>query len=590
MRNGAGKRAGYRSALRSRDLRWLLGSQLVSSSGSWAYNVALMVLLFDRTHSASWVAAGALCRFLPMLVCSAYGGIIAERFERVRLMQWLNVFALLLQAGLAVAAWRAAPPAVALILAGLTSTVMSPYNPAVAALIPLVVGEEDLAAANALNATIDNLVVVLGPAIGAGLLLAGGPALAIAMNAISFAVAAVMLRALSVRSQPSDVTRGGEAGPIRQVVDGFRALASSTAVATFVAFSVLASFVYGTDTVLFIPISRVQLHTGASGYGYLLAGLGVGGVAGAVVVNRLAARTRLAGAILGGIALYCLPTALLVVFHQPTVGFLLQVVRGAGTLVVDTLAITALQRSAPKDMVARVFGAFFALVLGAISIGALLTPVLLRVGLHPTMLVYGVGIPALCLLALPSLLRADQVASAKAATIAPRVAILERLDLFRNASRPSLESLAEAAEDVAVPAGTVLIAEGDQADAFYVLTEGRLDVSAAGENRTQSVFLRTLVPVNYAGEIGLLGSMPRTATVTAASDSTVLRIGGQDFLDALTSLSASPSLLEGARAQLAVTHPSSRALEPLLRSPGAEAADGGGAEAAAPASADGLRG
>jgi MFS family permease len=575
MRNGAGKRAGYRSALRSRDLRWLLGSQLVSSSGSWAYNVALMVLLFDRTHSASWVAAGALCRFLPMLVCSAYGGIIAERFERVRLMQWLNVFALLLQAGLAVAAWRAAPPAVALVLAGLTATVMSPYNPAVAALIPRVVGEEDLAAANALNATIDNVVIVAGPAIGAGLLLAGGPALAIAMNAISFAVAAVMLRALSVRSQPSDVTSGGEAGPLRQVVDGFRALASSTAVATFVAFSVLASFVYGTDTVLFIPISRVQLHTGASGYGYLLAGLGVGGVAGAVVVTRLAARTRLAGAILGGIALYCLPTALLVVVHQPTVAFLLQVVRGAGTLVVDTLAITALQRSAPKDMVARVFGAFFALVLGAISIGALVTPVLLRVGLHPTMLIYGAGIPALCLLALPPLLRADRVAAAKAATLAPRVAILERLDLFRNASRPSLESLAEAAEDVAVPAGTVLIAEGDQADAFYVLTEGRLDVSAAGENRTQTVFLRTLVPVSYAGEIGLLGSIPRTATVTAASDSTVLRIGGQDFLDALTSLSASPSLLEGARAQLAVTHPSSRALEPLLQSAGAETGDGG---------------
>jgi predicted MFS family arabinose efflux permease len=467
---------------------------------------------------------------------------------------------------------------------------MSPYNPAVAALIPRVAGEEDLAAANALNATIDNVVIVAGPAIGAGLLLAGGPALAIAMNAISFAVAAVMLRALSVRSQPSDVTSGGEAGPLRQVVDGFRALASSTAVATFVAFSVLASFVYGTDTVLFIPISRVQLHTGASGYGYLLAGLGVGGVAGAGVVNRLAARTRLAGAILGGIALYCLPTALLVVVHQPTVGFLLQVVRGAGTLVVDTLAITALQRSAPKDMVARVFGAFFALVLGAISIGALLTPVMLRVGLHPTMLVYGAGIPALCLLTLPSLLRADRVAAAKAATIAPRVAILERLDLFRNASRPSLESLAEAAEDVAVPAGTVLIAEGDQADAFYVLTHGRLDVSAAGENRTQSVFLRTLVPVSYAGEIGLLGRMPRTATVTAASDSTVLRIGGQDFLDALTSLSASPSLLEGARARLAVTHPSSHALEPLLKSPGAEAADGGGAEAPAPASADGLRG
>jgi hypothetical protein len=412
----------------------------------------------------------------------------------------------------------------ALLLAGLTAVVTSPYNPAVAALIPQVVGEEDLAAANALNATIDNVVVVAGPAIGAGLLLVGGPALAIALNAVSFAVAAVMLPAMSVRSRRSDVTRGGSAGPLRQVADGFRALASSAPVATFVAFSVLASFVYGTDTVLFVPISRLQLHSGTSGYGYLLAGLGVGGVAGAVLVNRLAARTRLAGSILGGMAVFCLPTALLVVVHQPVVGFALQIVRGAGTLVVDTLAITALQRSAPADMVARVFGAFFALVLAAISLGAVITPLLLHAGLHPTMLVYGAGVPALCLLALPWLLRADKVAAAKA-------------ELIRTASRSSLESLAAAAEDVEVPAGTVLIAEGDVADAFYVLTEGRLDVSAVGENRLQSVFLRTLEPVSYAGEIGLLGGVPRTATVTAESDCRVLRIGGQD------------------------THPSSRALE-----------------------------
>ncbi len=586
MRKRASTRAGYRSALRSRDLRLLMGSQLVSASGSWAYNVALMVLLYERTHSATWVAAGALCRFLPALVSSAYGGVIAERFERVRLMVWLNALALLLQAGLALVAWRAAPAALALVLAGLTSVVMSAYNPAVAALIPQVVGEEDLAAANALNATVDNVVVVAGPAVGAGLLLAGGPALAIAVNALSFAVAAIMVPALSVRSRPSDVTSGGAAGPLRQVADGFRALGSSAAVATFVAFSVLASFVYGTDTVLFVPISRLQLHTGTSGYGYLLAGLGVGGVAGAVVVNRLAARTRLAGAILGGMAVYCLPTALLVVIHQPVAGFLLQVVRGAGTLVVDTLAITALQRSAPKDMVARVFGAFFALVLAAISLGAVITPVLLRAGLHPTMLVYGAGIPALCLLALPSLLRADRAAAVNATLIAPRVAILERLDLFRNASRPSLEGLAGAAEEMQVPAGTVVIAEGDPADAFYVLTEGRLDVSAIGENGLRPVFLRTLEPGSYAGEIGLLGHMPRTATVTAASACTVLRIGGEDFLDALTSLSASPSLLEGARARLAATHPSSQALEPLLRAgePAESAdADGTAGQAATPA-------
>jgi len=558
--------AGYRSALRSPDLRRLLGSQLVSASGSWAYNAALVVLLYDLTHSAAWVAAGTMARYLPSIVFSGYGGVVAERFERVSLMIWLNVAALLVQAGLAIAAWRSAPAALDVALGVLTAIVVSPYNPAVAALLPQVVGEEDLAAANGLNATIDNLVVFLGPAIGAGLLLAGGPALAIAVNALSFGAAAAWLPRMTVRSRPADVTAGGQAGPLRQVADGFRAVARSGRAATFVAFSVIVSFVAGTDMVLFIPISRFQLGTGASGYGYLLAGLGAGGVLGAGILNRLAARARLAPAIFGGMVFYCLPTVLLVFVRQPAAGFAIEVVRGAATLIVDTLAITALQRAVSKDMVARVFGAFFALAYGALSLGALVTPAILRAGLHPALIIVGAGIPVACLAALPPLLRADRVAARTAAAIAPRVAILERLDLFRNASRSSLEALAQSAQEITVAAGTTIMAEGDRADAFYVLTEGELDVSAVGEAGAAPVRLRTLGPGSYAGEIGLLGRIPRTATVTARAPSTLLRIAGDDFLEALTTLSASPSLLQSAQARLTLTHPSSQALAPLIAS------------------------
>ena len=115
----AGK-GGYRAVLRSRDLRRLLTTDLISASGSWAYNVALLTLLYDRTHSAAWVAAGALGRFIPALLCSGYAGVIAERFERVRLMVWLNIGAFVLQAGLAVAAWRMAPAVVLVFMAAAT--------------------------------------------------------------------------------------------------------------------------------------------------------------------------------------------------------------------------------------------------------------------------------------------------------------------------------------------------------------------------------------------------------------------------------------------------------------------------------------
>ena len=99
---------------------------------------------------------------------------------------------------------------------------------------------------------------------------------------------------------------------LNQMAVGVQAILSSGAARTLVMFSVLASFVYGTDTVLLVGVSDAQLGTGAKGFGYLLAGLGVGGILMALVVDRLASSRRLAWIITGGLAVYCLPTALLV--------------------------------------------------------------------------------------------------------------------------------------------------------------------------------------------------------------------------------------------------------------------------------------
>ena len=76
----------YRSALANRDLRLLLTAMLVSMAGSWAYNVALLAVVYERTGSLAWVGAATLGRFIPQLLFSPYAGVIADRFERVRVM------------------------------------------------------------------------------------------------------------------------------------------------------------------------------------------------------------------------------------------------------------------------------------------------------------------------------------------------------------------------------------------------------------------------------------------------------------------------------------------------------------------------
>ncbi|MFZ0996147.1 MAG: MFS transporter [Candidatus Dormiibacterota bacterium] len=546
----------YLGALQHPDLRLLLSGEVISSTGSWAYNVGLAVYIYDRTHSALWVSAVFLVRFIPAMVLSPYGGIIAERFERVRLLITCDLVLALWQALLCAAALAHGPVLLILGLAACSSITAQPYQPAVAAMIPQLAGEDDLAAANALNSTIDNLVIIVGPAVGALLLLSGSASAVFAVNGASFLLAAALVSRLRARSQPSDVSEGGTASPLQQVVAGFRAMGESSVVLALVSFSVLASFVYGTDTVLFVYVSKFQLGTGATGYGYLLAALGVGGILAALVVNQLAARPRLGLIITVGMAVYCVPTALLVLVHAPAVGFILEVIRGGGTLVVDVLAVTAMQRSVPPNMVARVFGAFFALVLAAISLGSVLVATLVsRLGLHPSLLLAGLAIPAIAACAYPRLRRMDGLAVRRVAELAPRIALLEPLGIFAAGSRAALESLAAACTDMTASAGQVIIREGDPADAFYVLLGGAVQVSARGEAKRSRV-LRVMGPGSYFGEIGLLAKMPRTATVKALEPCALYRISGTDFVDALTASTPSGGFLEGAKTRLARSHPS----------------------------------
>lgn len=548
----------YRSTLRNRDLRRLFAAEIISATGSWAYNVALAVYVFDRTHSALWVSAIFLVRFIPSMLLSAYGGILAERVERVRLLVSADLLMMAWQILLALTVILSGPVALALVFSALTSISATPYAPAVAAMIPQLAGEDGLTAANALNSTIDNLVVVVGPGVGALLLILGSPTLVFVVNAATFGASALLVHSLRARSRPSDVSEAGRAGPFLQMWRGLQAISGSRSVLLLVSFSVLASFVYGTDTVLFVYVSKLQLGTGATGYGYLLAALGVGGILAALVVNQLAAMPRLGAVITLGMAVYCVPTFVLIFVHSPELGFLLEVIRGGGTLVVDVLAITALQRSVASEMVARVFGVFFALVLGAISLGSILAALLeSTLSLHPTLALMGLGVPALAALAYPWLHRMDDAAVLGLAAIRAKVELLGTLGIFATGSRPVLEQLARACSEETSPAGTVIIREGDPADSFYILRSGQVDVSALGEG-AQPKHLRVMVAGSYFGEIGLLEQIPRTATVTAIQDCQLYRISGENFMNALTAAPASQPFLDGTRARLTLTHPSYR--------------------------------
>jgi len=539
----------FRDALRHRDLRLLIGAFLVDQIGSWSYLVVISVYLFDRTHSTQWLAALGICRWGPGLLLASYGGVIADRYERVTILIVSALASAAVMAAMAVVVTTSAPPVLILVLAAASAVALAPYQPAAGALTPEVVGEKDLAAANSLFSALENLVVVLGPGIGGLLLLTGRPAIGVAINAASFVVAAAVISRLRVRS------RGGadsEGSAVQQWKAGLSALAAQPVAVAVVLFCALDSAVYGASTVLYVPLS-VRLGTGPNGYSYLLAGAALGGVLGVGLANRLSGASRLAPVIMGSICLQALPFLVTVPVDSPALAAVLQVASGVGMVIVDVLALTSLQRDLPRDTLGRVLGIFDTVLLAGILLASLATGILLaHADVNVALVAVGAGIPALGLVGLPALLRADRTSAAVAQRLRPRVELLARLDLLEAADRRTLERLASAAQEIVLPSGEVVIREGDEADALWILTRGKLSVAAAGDGATP----RELAPVaapGYVGELGLLHGIPRTATVRTAGPCDLLRIDGQEFLAALEANRPSPSLLSVAGIRMART-------------------------------------
>ncbi len=542
-------RGRYRDALRHRDMRLLITAFLVDQVGSWSYVVVISVYLFDRTHSTQWLAALGICRWAPGLLLASYGGVIADRFDRITILIVSSLASGLLMTGMTVVVGTGAAPGLILALTALSSAVLAPYRPAAGALTPEVVGERDLAAANSIFSALENLVVVAGPGIGGLLLLTGRPVIGVAVNAASFGVAAALVARLRVRSRG-----GGSAGEsaLAQLATGLKALAARPVAIAVILFAALDSAVYGASTVLYVPLS-IRLGTGANGYSYLLAGGALGGVLGAALANRLSSASRLAPVIMGSICLQALPFLATIPVRTPVLAGALQVVSGVGMIIVDVLAITSLQRDLPGDVLSRILGIFDTAILGGILLASLVAGVLLaHADVNVTLLAIGAGIPALGLIGLPALLKADRTAAAAARRLRPRVAVLATLDLLAGASRGTLERLAAGAEEADMAPGTVVIHEGADADALWILARGELSVSVGGDGTARQELAPVLAP-GYVGELGLLHGIPRTATVTTKAQSTLLRIDGADFLAALQDSRPSASLLSVARMRMART-------------------------------------
>ena len=526
----------------------------LSSGGDWLYNVALLIFVYEQTGSPGWLAATTITRLAPYVLFGPIGGAIAERHDARLVMVLSDLVRAVLMGVLALVAATGASAGIAVVVSFLATTAGTAYLPCVARGVPEMVGERHLAAANSVSSTVQNVAVVIGPAIGGLVLLLGSTTWAFAINAVTFLASAAVLR--GIRPIPGAGALEGT-GLRAQLAGGLNVLRTSRAARWLTATQMMGAAAYGLITVFFVLIPTELLGTGSSGTGTLYAAVGVGGVAIAGATTRMADSPHPSVWLVASIALSGLPLAVLAASDSMAPALVIVAVLGAALVVGDVVAMTVLQRSLPPDAIGRVFGMADALTVLAMVVGSAAAPAVVdALGLEEALVATGLAIAVLGVTALPPLLSLDRAADARRLELEPHVRVLESLAIFEGTTRRGLEAMAGSAVREQVEAGTDVVREGDPATAFFVVVEGQLAVRARGE-LDESRLVNTLHAGDAFGEIGLIAQRPRMATVSAVTDCLLDRISGDAFIAAVQADDhARATFLRRARVALATSHPS----------------------------------
>jgi MFS family permease len=514
----------YRDVLAIGGARALIGASAASEIGNWLYNAALLGYVYSATRSAGWVGAATVCRLLPYVLLGPFGGAVADRYRRRTVLLAGDALRMLLMAALAVTVASGGPVALVIAFTVLTSAAGCAERPAAMALLPRLVGETRLGPANALLHTVQDLGVLIGPAIGA-ILLGVAPAwIAFAANGATFAVSALLISTM----RPEPAPAGPRASGVGQLAGGLRTVRTTAFAPWLIVIVAMVEFTYGAQTVQLVVYASHSLGLGSGGYGVLLTAAGAGGVLSALANGRLSTSRRVSVIVIITGLLACATQLAYAGVQVLTIALVVTVIGNAALVSCEVVGETALARIAPREALGRVIGIFDAVSAAAMVAGAVLAPVLVALtSLRASLLILGAAAVLVTLLCGLGLRGLDALSARHADALASRVKVLQGLPVTAGAPRIVLEQLAAAAQFCPLPPGVDVVVQGAPAHAFYAVAEGRVVVHRDGKAVVH------LGPGDIFGERGLLDQAPRNATVTTEMDTTLLRVEGRTLLDAL---------------------------------------------------------
>jgi MFS family permease len=387
--------------LRERNFRYYFLSRLVNSVGGVMAGVALAFAVLEVSNSATALGVVLAAHSIPMVVFLLAGGVIADRFGRTLVIQVSNVVSGLCQ--LAIAAlvisghaeiWQL------IVLTAVQGTVSSISFPAMASVLPQMVPREQLKPANLLMSVQRNALTVVGPAVSGILVVTVGAGWALAVDGVTYLVAAVLLLGVRIPPPPAREDRPSAIADLREGWQYFRRTEWLWVIV--LAFGALNMIQSGALHTLGPVLAKNTDAIGESGWGLILSAEAAGFLICSLVLMKVPMRRPLRAGMIG-IAALGLPMLALGIEPVLAAGLVGAFIGGLGTEVFSLAWNLAMQEHVPDEMLSRAYsydalGSFVAIPLGQLAFG----PLGHVFGIQDVMLVSGVAYLVICALTLLS--------------------------------------------------------------------------------------------------------------------------------------------------------------------------------------------
>jgi len=365
--------AAFRS-LRSYNYRLFFFGQMISLTGTWMQTIAQAWLVLDLTHSPLALGTVTMLQFLPVSLFVLFGGVLADKVPKRRLLVLTQTAAMVQAFALAFLIWS---DLIALwqiyVLAAMLGLTTALDNPTRQAFVVEMVEPDDVVNAVALNSSLFNTARLIGPALGGVVIAVAGVATAFFINGASFI--AVIIGLLLMRSRLlHPAPRGGEGRVLEQLVEGLRYSLRTPAV-LFIMILMAAIGTFGYNFTVVLPLlAQNVLHVGSIGFGTMASATGVGSLMAALALatmGKASRRTLVIGAVAYAILLAAVGGSQ---WYGMTLGLL--VALGVAGIAFTTTANSSLQLTAPGHLRGRVMSLYMLLFLGTTPIGGELTGVM----------------------------------------------------------------------------------------------------------------------------------------------------------------------------------------------------------------------